>query len=36
MMRSFVVVVDMQWDFVAASGALPVAEAEDLIAPMRD
>jgi nicotinamidase/pyrazinamidase len=35
-MKSFVVVVDMQRDFVAADGALPVAGAEDLLAPMTD
>ena len=30
----FVIVVDMQRDFVAADGALPVAGAEDIVAPM--
>jgi len=34
-MPSFVVVVDMQRDFVAADGALPVAGAEALVAPMQ-
>ncbi|QNQ10021.1 cysteine hydrolase family protein [Sphingomonas alpina] len=33
-MRSFVVVVDVQGDFINPSGALPVAGAEALIAPM--
>ena len=32
-MKRFVIVVDMQRDFVAADGALPVAGAEDLIVP---
>jgi nicotinamidase/pyrazinamidase len=31
----FVVVVDTQWDFMAADGALSVAGAADLIEPMR-
>jgi len=35
-MRSFVIVVDMQRDFVMADGALPVGGAEQLIAPARD
>ncbi|MDQ0251803.1 nicotinamidase/pyrazinamidase [Sphingomonas kyeonggiensis] len=34
-MSSFVIVVDMQRDFVAADGALPVADAERIVAPMR-
>lgn len=34
-MRTFVIVVDMQRDFVLASGALPVPDAEALIAPMQ-
>ncbi len=34
-MASFVIVVDMQRDFVAADGALPVAGAQALVAPMR-
>ena len=33
-MKRFVIVVDMQRDFVAADGALPVPGAEALIAPM--
>lgn len=33
-MRSFVVVVDVQGDFMRADGALPVAGAEALVAPM--
>ncbi|MGY4397150.1 nicotinamidase/pyrazinamidase [Sphingomonas sp. UYAg733] len=33
-MKSFVVVVDMQRDFINADGALPVAGAEALLAPM--
>jgi nicotinamidase/pyrazinamidase len=33
-MSSFVIVVDVQGDFMRASGALPVPEAETLIAPM--
>lgn len=33
-MASFVIVVDMQRDFVAADGALPVAGAPDIVAPM--
>lgn len=35
-MRRFVIVVDMQRDFVMRDGALPVPDAEGLIAPMRD
>lgn len=35
-MARFVVVVDTQRDFMAADGALSVAGAEDLIAPMQD
>ncbi len=35
-MRNFVIVVDMQRDFVAADGALPVPGAEEIVAPMRD
>lgn len=35
-MRNFVIVVDMQRDFVAADGALPVPGAEAIVAPMRD
>ena len=34
-MKHFVIVADMQRDFVAADGALPVAGAEDLVAPMQ-
>jgi nicotinamidase-related amidase len=34
-MRSFVIVVDMQRDFVEASGALPVPDAEAIVAPMQ-
>ena len=34
-MKRFVVVVDMQRDFVAADGALPVAGADALVAPMQ-
>ncbi|SFO37052.1 cysteine hydrolase family protein [Sphingomonas sp. OK281] len=34
-MARFVVVVDTQWDFMADKGALSVAEAEDLVAPMQ-
>lgn len=34
-MRRFVIVVDMQRDFVAADGALPVADAEAIVAPMQ-
>ncbi|MFD1786115.1 cysteine hydrolase family protein [Sphingomonas floccifaciens] len=34
-MRRFVIVVDMQRDFVAADGALPVAGAEAIVAPMQ-
>ena len=34
-MRSFVIVVDMQRDFVMADGALPVGGAEALIEPVR-
>lgn len=33
-MRSFIVVVDTQWDFMAPDGALPVPGASSLIAPM--
>ena len=33
-MARFVVVVDTQWDFMAAEGALAVAGAEGLVAPM--
>jgi len=32
----FVIVVDMQGDFVHASGALPVPDAEAIVAPMQD
>ncbi|USI72097.1 cysteine hydrolase family protein [Sphingomonas morindae] len=35
-MRSFIVVVDTQRDFMAADGALAVPGAEALVAPMRD
>jgi len=35
-MRNFVIVVDMQSDFVVRDGALPVPGAEALIAPLRD
>lgn len=34
--RRFVVVVDMQGDFVRASGALPVPGAEAIVAPMQE
>jgi len=34
-MKRFVIVVDMQRDFVAADGALPVAEAEAIVSPMK-
>ena len=34
-MTRFVVVVDTQWDFMAAEGALSVAGAEALVAPMQ-
>ncbi len=34
-MKRFVIVVDMQRDFVAADGALPVPDAEQLVAPMQ-
>lgn len=34
-MARFVVVVDTQWDFMAADGALSVAGAEGLVAPMQ-
>ncbi|MES3081407.1 cysteine hydrolase family protein [Sphingomonas faeni] len=34
-MTRFVVVVDTQWDFMAGDGALSVAGAEELIAPMQ-
>jgi len=35
-MSNFVIVVDMQRDFVAADGALPVPGAEQIVTPMRD
>ncbi|MBB4840420.1 nicotinamidase/pyrazinamidase [Sphingomonas kyeonggiensis] len=35
-MPNFVIVVDMQRDFVAADGALPVPGAEEIVAPMQD
>jgi nicotinamidase/pyrazinamidase len=35
-MQRFVIVVDMQRDFVAADGALPVAGAEAIVSPMQD
>ncbi|QNA82858.1 cysteine hydrolase [Sphingomonas sp. So64.6b] len=35
-MKSFVVVVDMQGDFINADGALPVAGADALLAPMTE
>lgn len=35
-MKNFVIVVDMQRDFVAADGALPVLGAEAIVAAMRD
>ena len=35
-MTGFVIVVDMQRDFVMPSGALPVPDAQALIAPMQD
>lgn len=34
-MNRFVIVVDMQRDFVAVDGALPVAEAEAMVSPMK-
>ena len=34
-MARFVVVVDTQWDFMAGEGALSVAGAEELVAPMQ-
>jgi len=34
-MKRFVIVVDMQRDFVAVEGALPVAGAEAIVAPMK-
>lgn len=34
-MTGFVIVVDMQRDFVSASGALPVPDAEAIVAPMQ-
>ncbi len=34
-MTRFVVVVDTQWDFMAGEGALSVAGAEELVAPMQ-
>ncbi|MET0239238.1 MAG: isochorismatase family protein [Sphingobium sp.] len=34
-MPGFVIVVDMQRDFVAADGALPVPDAEAIVAPMQ-
>lgn len=34
-MARFVIVVDTQWDFMAADGALSVAGAEALVGPMR-
>ncbi|APR51336.1 cysteine hydrolase [Sphingomonas koreensis] len=34
-MKRFVIVVDMQRDFVAADGALPVAGAEAFVSPMK-
>ena len=34
-MKRFVIVVDMQRDFVAADGALPVAGAEAIVLPMK-
>ncbi len=34
--KRFVIVVDMQGDFVHASGALPVPDAEAIVAPMQD
>ncbi|WP_395337267.1 isochorismatase family protein [Novosphingobium sp. BL-8H] len=35
-MAGFVIVVDMQHDFVMASGALPVPDAEAIVAPMAE
>jgi len=35
-MAGFVIVVDMQRDFVMASGALPVPDAEAIVAPMAE
>lgn len=34
-MKQFVIVVDMQRDFIAREGALPVQGAEDIVVPMR-
>jgi nicotinamidase/pyrazinamidase len=34
--KRFVIVVDMQGDFVHASGALPVPDAEAIVAPVQD
>ena len=34
-MKRFVIVVDMQRDFIAADGALPVAGAEAIVSPMK-
>ncbi len=34
--KRFVIVVDMQGDFVHAAGALPVPDAEAIVAPMQD
>lgn len=34
-MRRFVIVIDMQRDFVEATGALPVPDAEGIVAPMQ-
>ncbi|MFD2137120.1 hypothetical protein ACFSLT_21805 [Novosphingobium resinovorum] len=35
-MAGFVIVVDMQHDFVRTSGALPVPDAEAIVAPMQN
>lgn len=35
-MKRFVIVVDMQRDFIAADGALPVPDAETIVAPLQD
>ena len=31
----FVIVVDMQWDFVNPNGALPVPDATDIVVPIQ-
>lgn len=35
-MSDFVIVIDMQKDFIVPDGALPVAGAEEIVAPMRE